>query len=145
MNDNIIMLNIGLNDLLSDKIYKLILDDHEYYIPLWHKYFYIKDDKDIMVINNFSLSTSNPHYGNFTIKDNNDIWWKVKIKLQDLYEKKYHPLNIGNLSKKIYAKDLKIVENQIYVFKNQGILKVNKKNIYDTTKRSDIYVDITLI
>ena len=98
-----------------------------------------------MVINNFSLSTSNPHYGNFTIKDNNDIWWKVKIKLQDLYEKKYHSLNIGDFSRKIYAKDLKIVENQIYVFRNQGILKVNKKNIYDTNKRSDIYVDITLI
>jgi len=145
MNDNIIMLKVGLNELLSDKIYKLVLDEHEYYIPLWHKYFYIKDEKDIMVINNFSLSTNNPHYGNFTIKNNNDIWWKVKIKLQDLYEKKYHLLNIGNLSQKIHAKDLKIVENQIYVFKNQGILKVNKKNIYDTTNRGDICVDITLI
>ena len=147
MNDNIIMLNIGLNDLLSDKIYKLILDDHEYYIPLWHKHFYIKNDKnkDIMVINKFSLTTSNPHYGNFTIKDNNDIWWKITIKLQALYEKKYHQLNIGNFSDKIYAKDLKIVKNQIYVLKNKGILKVNKKNIYDTTKRSDIYLDITLI
>ena len=145
MNDNIIMLNIGLNDLLSDKIYKLILNDDEYYIPLWHKHFYIKDDKNIMVINNFKLSTSNTHNGNFTIKDNNDIWWKVKIKLQELYEKKFYPLNIGNFSRKIYAKDLKIIENQIYVFRNQGILKVNKKNIYDTTKRSDIYIDITLI
>ncbi len=34
--DNIIILNPSLNDLLNDNIFKLEIEDKEFYIPLWH-------------------------------------------------------------------------------------------------------------
>ena len=36
LGDNIILLNPDLDDLFNDNIYKLIFEEKEYYIPLWH-------------------------------------------------------------------------------------------------------------
>lgn len=144
MNDNIIVLSITIDDLLNDTIYKLIINDHEYYIPLWHKYFYIKDENNVMVMNDVTLNNST-NQGHIIRYDNNDILWKMNIKLQDIFDKGYILLNLGiKKSLKIYANELKLVKNQVYTFKNQGILKVNKNNIYDTSDRADIYIEISL-
>lgn len=140
MNDNIIVLNTTLSDILEDKIYKLVIKENEYYIPLWHKYFYLKDENNAMVMNDI-LYDSNK---NIKVKDNNDIWWKVNYKLQDIFDKGVLVLDIGNKTLKIYANELKLVKNQIITFKNQGILKVNKTNIYDTCNRANIYIELTL-
>ena len=81
MNDNIIVLSITIDDLLNDTIYKLLINDHEYYIPLWHKYFYIKDENNVMVMNDVTLNNST-NQGHIIRYDNNDILWKMNIKLQ---------------------------------------------------------------
>lgn len=144
MNDNIIVLSITIDDLLNDTIYKLLINDHEYYIPLWHKYFYIKDENNVMVMNDVTLNNST-NQGHIIRYDNNDILWKMNIKLQDIFDKGYILLNLGiKKSLKIYANELKLVKNQVYTFKNQGVLKVNKNNIYDTSDRADIYIEISL-
>ena len=36
LGDNIILLNPDLDDLFNDNIYKLMFEEKEYYIPLWH-------------------------------------------------------------------------------------------------------------
>ena len=38
-----------------------------------------------------------------------------------------------------------VKKEQIYLIKNKGISKVNKKNTYDTSKRGDVYIEITLV
>ena len=51
------------------------------------------------------------------------------------------------LGKKIFiirTNELKIQKNQVYILKKQGMLKINKDNLFDTAPRGDIYVNITL-
>ena len=44
----------------------------------------------------------------------------------------------------IFSNELHIVSYQTYVFNERGILKKNSDNIFDTSNRSNIYVDIYL-
>jgi hypothetical protein len=43
-----------------------------------------------------------------------------------------------------YTKDLKIKREQIHVLKEQGISKMNPNDIFDVSKKSDIYLNIRL-
>ena len=48
--DNIIILNPSLKDLLSDNIFKLEVEDKEFYVPLWHHELHFSlQDKDLIV------------------------------------------------------------------------------------------------
>ena len=74
MYENIIVLNPTVNDLLSDNIYKLNIEDKEFYVPLWHHELYFSlHDKDLIVKCipeldnnnlNFVLYWSADHYDN---------------------------------------------------------------------------------
>ena len=142
MNSNIVVLDVSLKDILEDKIYKYESDDgDDYYIPLWHKFFQLKNVTNVTTLRNCKNECFEYF---FTIKDNNDIHIKLDINIQELFDKGFYEVKICNFEHKIHACELKIKKNQIYIIKNQGIAKVNKKSLYDTTNRADIYLDITL-
>tara|TARA_B100000424_G_C22923214_1_gene491194 strand:- start:580 stop:1476 length:897 start_codon:yes stop_codon:yes gene_type:complete len=147
LHDNIIVLDVLLEDILDDKIYKYELGDNIHYIPLWHKYFYLDDVKHSESGSKITTLRTCSKIGKyfFNIKDNNDIYFKIDINLQELFNKGYYEFEIGKLYHKIYAVELKIKKEQIYLIKNKGISKVNKKNTYDTSKRGDVYIEITLV
>ena len=48
--DNIIVLNPSLSDLLNDNIFKLDIDEKEFYVPLWHHELHFSlQNKDLIV------------------------------------------------------------------------------------------------
>lgn len=143
LNDNIIVLEVLLEDVFNDKIYKYELEDDVYYIPLWHKYYYLTDNNN-RKITTLRLCRDKDDY-KFCIKENNDIYFKIFVKLQKLFDQGYYNFVVGEFSHKIYACELKIKKEQMYIIKNKGISKVNKTNLYDTSTRGDIYLEITLI
>ena len=59
---------------------------------------------------------------------------------------KNEKIDIGIYKEPIYfyPKDLKIKRVQTYVLKEQGISKMNPNDIFDVSKKSDIYLNIRL-
>ena len=134
---NILVLKSTIDDLLNNKIYKLEHQEHDYYIPLWHKRFNIND---ILILNEYELPD------NIIIKENNDIWIYKEINLHTLFHDGDCEIFMGKQTIKIESDTLKITKTpQIKLFKNIGIPCVNKNDIYNFDKKSNVYVEILLV
>lgn len=138
-NDECIILNPVLNDLFENNLYRLNINDDKYIIPLWHhELVYDNSGCDIYVKCNPMLAE------NIKIDNNNNIHVELKYSIDELL--KNEKIDIGIYKEPIYfyPKDLKIKRVQTYVLKEQGISKMNPNDIFDVSKKSDIYLNIRL-
>lgn len=148
-NDNIVILNPTLDDLLNDNIYKLKIEDKEFYIPLWqiqHNLYFSLHDQDLIVKCEPELSFTTPQ--KIWIDDDNNIYISLQIDLCSLWENDYYTWSSPSGEKKLIIKshELKISkEKQIICKKNIGILKINKSNMFCQKERGDIYFEIQLV
>ena len=144
-NDNIYILNPSLSDILNDRIYKLELDDleNDIYFPLWHRKKMMEhpdQSNNILIVSEPDLSD------NFFISKNNDLFVTTNININELFSNEFVNINIGDKVFKIHSKDVCLTkETQIKKYQNCGILKINKDNMFDQSKRSDVYIEITLV
>lgn len=135
-NNNVILLNPSLNDLLNDNIYKLEVDDDTHYIPLWH---------DELIINDMIVKSIPDIDNNTTITKNNDIIIKHNSSIKELFDNGYENINIDGNIFKILSNDIKITKHpQFIVLKNRGKLIPNKNNLYDTKRRGNVIIELTL-
>ena len=139
-NDNLVILNPKINDLLEDRIYILRIKDKCYYIPLWcnEVIYEVEEDEDLIVKCVCELDK------NISIDKNNNIIYHFFGKVQDVFREKSILIKLGKRDFKIPAEELSIKKNQMYVLKNQGMLRVDKSDIYNTFDRGDIYIEIIL-
>ena len=144
-NDNIYILNPSLSDILNDRIYKLEIDglENDIYFPLWHRKKMMEhpdQSNNILIVSEPDLSD------NFFISKNNDLFVTTNININELFSNEVLDINIGDNEFKINSKDLCLTkETQIKKYPNCGILKINKDNMFDQSKRSDVYIEITLV
>ena len=139
--DNIIILNPSLKDLFNDNIFKLEIDEKEFYVPLWHhELHYGLKGKDLVV----RCEPEIPD--NIWINESNNIYLTMQISIKDLFEKGFHEFKVGEKMFKIESESLKITkEKQIVLLKEKGILRINEKHTFVTSLRGDIYVEVFLI
>jgi len=144
-NDNIYILNPSLSDILNDRIYKLELDDleNDIYFPLWHRKKMMEhpdQSNNILIVSEPDLSD------NFFISKNNDLFVTTNININELFSNEFVNINIGDKDFMIHSKDVCLTkETQIKKYQNCGILKINTDNMFDQSKRSDVYIEITLV
>jgi hypothetical protein len=144
-NDNIYILNPSLNDILNDRIYKLEIDEieNDIYFPLWHTKKMMEhpdQSNNILIVSQPDISD------NFFISKNNDLFVQLDINIYELFSKDFIIVNIGDKEFEIHGKDVTLSnETQIKKYKNCGILKINKENMFDQSKRGDIYIEINLV
>jgi hypothetical protein len=143
--DNLVVISVPFDDLFGENnIYVLEHDNKKYYIPLWHTELYYnigeKDNKSIDLIVRCIPTTPSHIY----IDANNDIYVDIRMKISDLLEKKCIEFDIGGKIFIIDATVLYIKNNQSYVLSGCGIPIINSKNIYDTSEKSSIIVNIEL-
>jgi len=135
--DNIIILNPNIEDLLNSTIYKLKVSEKTFYIPLWWKELtYDLSGNDIIVQ---CIPELEPH---ISIDDDNNIICKFKGSIKEVFEEKEVKIKLGEKILTIPAEELKIKEYQTYVFRDQGISLENDKDIYETGRKGNIYIDI---
>ena len=139
--DNIIILNPSLKDFFNDNIFKLELEEKEFYVPLWHHELHFSlQDKDLIVKCEPEIPTE------VWINENNNIYVQKQIPIVDLFKNGFYEFEIGEKLFKLDSESLKITKKkQIILLKNKGILKINEKHTYDTSLRGDIYVEVFLI
>tara|TARA_B100001057_G_scaffold168063_2_gene168799 strand:+ start:8664 stop:9536 length:873 start_codon:yes stop_codon:yes gene_type:complete len=136
--DNIIILNPDIDDLLNDNVFCLNFENTELLIPLWHDEVEFDVSKNDIFIKNIPDLSDNIKIDKF-----NNICINIKTSIKELLDSDL-TVKLGKKTFIIRANELKIQKNQIYIFKKQGMLKINKDNLFDTAPRGDIYVNITL-
>ena len=139
--DNIIILNPSLKDLLNDNIFKLEVEDKEFYVPLWHHELHFSlQNKDLIVRCDPDVPKE------VWINESNNMYIQKQISITELFKKGFYEFEIGEKLFKIYSDSLKITkEKQIVLLKESGILRINEDHTYDATLRGDIYVEVFLV
>jgi hypothetical protein len=124
---------------LNDKIYKLSTDGRDYYIPLWHT------EVTYDVSGNDLILQCVPELPDNIFLDNyNNIHITVKTSIQSLLINSMFNFSIGEKVFEIPGKELKIMKKQTYIMKNKGMLVAQYDDLYDISKRGDIYIYINL-
>ena len=141
--DLIFILTPSIDDILDNNLYKLIVDDQAYLVPLWHNELYFdlaKDNsnKEIIVFCNPVLPDE------LTIEESN-IYYNLLVQFdKGLMEDTHLHFTIGNRAFKIPIYELKIKRTQYYTFKNAGISKIIENDIYNVNYHGDLIVKICL-
>jgi len=140
LHENIIILNPTLEDILNDNIFKLKVEDKDFYVPLWHhELFFSLHNKDLIVKCEPVLTK------NIWIDYKNNLYIFVEIPIIDLLSNKEYEINCGEKKLKIKGEYLKITkEKQVIILQNKGILRINEEHMYNDNERGDIYIEIIL-
>ena len=138
--DNIVVLNPNINDLFESTIYKLNVDNRVFYIPLWHS------ELTYDVCGNDLIVQCVPELeDNVSIDANNNIYCKFEGDINSVLRNKKLQFKLGEKVFEIPSDELLIKEYQTYAFRGQGINVYNQSNLFDDSKKSNIYVDIHFI
>lgn len=135
-----IILNPTLDDLFENNLYRLKVNNHTYIIPLWHnELVYDNSGNDIYVKCNPILPE------NIEIDDANNIKIKVSYNIKDIWNTEKIYINIGkNRTIPITTSTLTLRQNQNIIIADTGISKINVKDVYDITKKSNIHINVSL-
>lgn len=136
-NDDFFILHPTIDDLLDHNLYKLEVDNEEYYAPLWHsEYIFDKKTKGeicvkcIPILDGVHLDDDNNVYKEITIPFNG------KLLTENIW------CTIGTKKFEIPCEKLQIKPQQVFVIEGKGI---SKNHTISDTNKSDIYVTIFLI
>ena len=145
-NDRIFILKPSLKDIIEHNIYKLYVDKELYYVPLWHNelYFDSPNGSDIIVLCQPKLPS------NINIDENNNIYYEIFIQIESelsnlIKNDKFVSIELGDKWFSIPLNKLHLKEEQLYIFKGQGISQILENNIYNVNIKSDIIIKIILI
>lgn len=137
---HVYVLNPKLSDLLENKVYKLMVDDKLYMVPLWHKeiYFDCSNNEEIIVICEPLLPE------NIKIDEENNILVELTIRKNELFLTDIIRYEYEGLSFEIPFNRLFIKREQTYKFFKSGITKITD-DIYNVSYKSDIIVYIKIM
>ena len=137
---HVYVLNPKLSDLLENKVYKLMVDDKLYVVPLWHKeiYFDCSNNEEIIVICEPELPE------NIKIDEENNILVEVTIHMSELFSSDKIKFEYEGLSFEIPLNRLFIKREQTYKFLKSGITKITD-DIYNVSDKSDIIVGVKIV
>jgi curved DNA-binding protein CbpA len=138
-NDECIILNPTIDDLFANNLYKLKVNDFTYIVPLWHDELIYDNSGNDIYVKCYPMLPDN-----VTIDEKNNIHIECKYDIKEILPLEFIEINVGNNVFDIFTKELVIKPKQTVVLKNEGISKINTKDIYDISKKSDVYLHITL-
>lgn len=138
-NYNIYLINAEFEKIYNNEIYILDISGDKIYVPLWHSE---------LQYNNILIKI-NPIIDNNIIIDNDNnihIYYEENLEtiVEMLRQNNYIlSVKIDNISIDLSLSDLHITKSQIYKILNKGLSIINSTNIFDNTKKGDIYLHIT--
>jgi hypothetical protein len=132
-----IILNPSIDDLFDCNLYRMIVQDETYIVPLWqHELVYDNHGKDMYIECNPIVSD------NISIDSENNIHMFSTYDIKDIWNKKTLDIYIGKQKFYILSETLLLKQNQIIILKQKGLPKPNLYDIYDISQKSDIYIYI---
>ena len=134
----IIILNPTLKDLFENNIYKLLINEKPYYIPLWHSEIYL-DTLDETII---KCVPELPE--NVEIDEDNNLLITVDIPTApDFIHEKSISISIAGYEWLIPFENLYMRQTQNYTLFNRGISKINADDSFDVSEKANIVFHIS--
>ena len=82
---------------------------------------------------------------NVSIDEKNDLHVILRYSIIEIWKMEYIAFEIGGRAFSICRKELYMREGQSKILEGQGIPCINSENMYDVSKKSDVYVYIQLV
>jgi len=139
LNDKIFTINPSLSDLFEEKVFKLEVDKKIYYVPLWHDEVEYEIDHLSIIV---KCEPDMPEH--IYIDHHNNLNINISLAMNTIYKTSNISFMIVDKVYNIPVKELFIKPLQTYVFKYEGIPKINISDIFDTSYKSDIIVHISI-
>lgn len=137
--DTFITLNPTLANVLRNDVFKLERDNDIYCIPLWHDELeYDLDNKSLIV----SINPILPD--NMTIDEENNLHIALKLKVSEIFGQDTYEIDLICKSISVKVREIMLKPKQTICFPNQGIARINTKNMFSVGKLAHIFVHITL-
>lgn len=130
----------SINDLFENKVFKYIVEDEIYYIPLWHHYLVFDKGQEEMIIIIEPILPSN-----IIIDEYNHLHIKITRTFKEIWSCENIICRIGNRDFSIPREKLVIKELQRYVLKREGLPLIQPNNIYGIDRRGDVNFYIQII
>jgi hypothetical protein len=135
-NIQIIILNPTLEDLFNCNIYKLIVEDETYFVPLWHSEIHFKNTEIIV-----KCIPELPE--GVEIDEENNLIIRTSLFLSSIQTLRENlKIKINNYSWEIPYANLFLKETQMFTLKGQGISKING---YEVSEKSNIIFYISIL
>ncbi len=133
------ILNPSLEDLWENNVYRLVVDERIYMIPLWHnELVYDNSGCDLYVKCNPILPD------NIEIDQDNNLIIALEYKIADLLQIDKTIVVVGGREFIIHNNELRIVKYQTLTQVGIGISRINSKNIYEISTKGDVIFHIFL-
>jgi len=138
-NDECIILNPFLDDLFENNIYKLVVNDEKYLIPLWHHELVYDNSGSDLYVRCLPILPDN-----IEIDENNNIHVNRIISIDELWTKGFLEITLGKIVITVPKQQFKLADHQVILLANMGISKINTRDIYDVSKKGDIYLHVDI-
>jgi hypothetical protein len=140
---------------LEDQVYRVTLDGHTFYIPLWHHELVYdrprtgddggggaaEDDPGELTV---QCAPAIPD--NMIIDANNNLHVHIQTDCDSLWLTQDLEIPIcSNKTLRVDRTTLFFKEHQIVTLKGQGIARIDDRDIYDVSKRADVIVHIRIL
>jgi hypothetical protein len=139
-NDECIILNPLMEDLMENRLYRIILNEYQYIIPLWHHELVYESSFGEIIVRCLPVLEEN-----IEITDNNDIHIRVAFPLDYIWDQTSIFVKLcENRYFEIQTKQLKMAKQQTVLFSNQGIPRLNTEYVFDVSKKGHVYIHVEI-
>jgi hypothetical protein len=139
--DQVLVLRPRLEDLFEDHVFRVTLEGHTYYIPLWqHELVYDRPDSGELTVR---CEPTLP--ANMTLDEHNHLHVHVERRISEIWTQDEVELEIcSNKRIKLGRKLLFMRGYQRITLRGEGAARPHDREIYDVSKRADIVVHLRL-
>ena len=137
--DERILLNPSLEDLLNDNVYKLLVDERTFMVPLWHHELIYDNSGCDLYVNCIPMLPDN-----IEIDPDNNMTVALSYKISDLLQTDIINVPIGGRDFSFRPDELRVVDRQRLSKFGVGIPRIKQKNVYDVSSRGDVIFDIRI-
>lgn len=136
--NNVVSIYPTLKDMITANVFKLEHGKDIFYVPLWHTDIEYKSGLRV------ELFPSLPD--NIQFDADNNICISITEKVTDVLYRGFIEISIcEGVTHRISSENLKITKSQLYILRELGIPDVNEDDVFDTSRKTHIYVHIDLL
>lgn len=138
-NDMVFILNPTLDDMLEHNVYKLIVDDKTYFVPLWHSEAYFDGPEGEIIVKCVPTLPDNVF-----VDETNRIHVELTRKFTvDFFNETSLGFSLG--TQKFEIPKLLFKKTHTYHLENQGLGPLEVQYMYNTYQKMGILVNLTFI
>jgi hypothetical protein len=147
--DEWIVLHPTVSDLFNANLYRLKVNGQQYIVPLWHQELvYDGVEENGKAGTEIFVECVPKLPANVSIDEKNNVHIKITRKLSDIWQADYIEFVIDDTYDNVLqypVSGLNMVRKQTRVLVGHGIPLISTVDMYDITKRSDVYIHLEII